>query len=72
MAEDGIKLHRGLREVYIDRTKSSFIDGKAGKLYYRGYNIDDLARNCSFEEVIFLVMMGNLPRWRNYRISRKN
>ena len=61
MAEDGIKLHRGLREVYIDRTKSSFIDGKAGKLYYRGYNIDDLARNCSFEEVIFLVMMGNLP-----------
>ena len=61
MAEDGIKLHRGLREVYIDRTKSSFIDGKAGKLYYRGYNIDDLAQNCSFEEVIYLVMMGNLP-----------
>ena len=29
MAEDGIKLHRGLREVYIDRTNSSFIDGKA-------------------------------------------
>ena len=61
MAEDRIKLHRGLREVYIDRTKSSFIDGKAGKLYYRGYNIDDLAQNCSFEEVIYLVMMGNLP-----------
>ena len=61
MAEDGIKLHRGLREVYIDRTNSSFIDGKAGKLYYRGYNIDDLAQNCSFEEVIYLVMIGNLP-----------
>ena len=56
MSKDGIKLHRGLREVYIDRTNSSFIDGKAGKLYYRGYNIDDLAQNCSFEEVIYLVM----------------
>lgn len=61
MSEEGIKLHRGLREVYIDRTNSSFIDGKAGKLYYRGYNIDDLAQNCSFEEVIHLVMKGELP-----------
>ncbi|MEC9321749.1 MAG: citrate/2-methylcitrate synthase, partial [Chloroflexota bacterium] len=32
-----------------------------GKLYYRGYNIDDLAPNCSFEEVIYLVMLGELP-----------
>ena len=61
MTDDGAKLHRGLREVYIDRTNSSFIDGKAGKLYYRGYNIDDLAGNCSFEEVIYLIMKGELP-----------
>ncbi|HAE33716.1 MAG TPA: citrate (Si)-synthase [Dehalococcoidia bacterium] len=45
----------------MDRTTSSFIDGKVGKLYYRGYNIDDLATNCSFEEVIYLVMLGELP-----------
>lgn len=61
MTDDDAKLHRGLREVYIDRTHSSFIDGKAGKLYYRGYNIDDLAGNCSFEEVIYLIMKGELP-----------
>ena len=61
MAQEKTKLHRGLREVYIDRTTSSFIDGKIGKLYYRGYNIDDLATNCSFEEVIYLVMIGELP-----------
>ena len=61
MTDDDVKLHRGLREVYIDRTNSSFIDGKAGKLYYRGYNIDDLAVNCSFEEVIYLIMKGELP-----------
>ena len=61
MTEENVELHRGLREVYIDRTTSSFIDGKVGKLYYRGYNIDDLAMNCSFEEVIYLVMLGELP-----------
>ena len=61
MTEKNVVLHRGLREVYIDRTTSSFIDGKVGKLYYRGYNIDDLATNCSFEEVIYLVMLGELP-----------
>ena len=61
MTEENVELHRGLREVYIDRTTSSFIDGKVGKLYYRGYNIDDLATNCSFEEVIYLVMLGELP-----------
>ncbi|PKB65152.1 MAG: citrate (Si)-synthase [SAR202 cluster bacterium Io17-Chloro-G3] len=61
MTEGNVELHRGLREVYIDRTTSSFIDGKVGKLYYRGYNIDDLATNCSFEEIIYLVMLGELP-----------
>ena len=61
MTEENVELHRGLREVYIDRTTSSFIDGKVGKLYYRGYNIDDLATNCAFEEVIYLVMLGELP-----------
>ena len=61
MAEETSTLHRGLREVYIDRTTSSYIDGKAGKLWYRGYSIDDLASNCTFEEVIYLVMNGELP-----------
>ena len=34
MTEEGVTLYRGLREVYIDRTTSSFINGKEGKLYY--------------------------------------
>ncbi len=61
MTEENATLYRGLREVYIDRTTSSYIDGKAGRLYYRGYSIDDLAENCSFEETIYLVMIGELP-----------
>ncbi len=32
-----------------------------GKLLYRGYNIDDLAENATFEEVSFLLLNGELP-----------
>ncbi len=61
MTQEKVQLHRGLRDVYIDRTQSSFIDGKIGKLLYRGYNIDDLAENASFEETIFLLLYSKLP-----------
>ena len=61
MTERKVQLHRGLREVYIDRTTSSFIDGDVGKLLYRGYNIHDLAEKSNFEETAFLVMKGHLP-----------
>ncbi len=61
MTEEKVQLHRGLREVYIDRTKSSFIDGEIGKLLYRGYDIHDLAEKSTFEETAFLVMNGYLP-----------
>ncbi len=61
MTEEKVQLHRGLREVYIDRSKSSFIDGNIGKLLYRGYNIDDLAVHSNFEETAYLVMYGELP-----------
>ena len=61
MTEGRPTLHRGLREVYIDRTTSSFIDGDVGKLLYRGYDIHDLAEKSTFEETAFLVMYGHLP-----------
>jgi len=61
MTEQKVQLHRGLREVYIDRTKSSFIDGGIGKLLYRGYDIHDLAEKSNFEETAYLVMYGELP-----------
>lgn len=61
MPEDDTKLHRGLRDVYIDRTTSSFIDGDIGKLLYRGYDIHELAEMSNFEETAYLVMYGSLP-----------
>ena len=56
-----IKLSRGLRDVYIDTTNLSVVDGEAGELYYRGYNIHDLAGNVSFEEVVYLLLYEALP-----------
>ncbi|MCH7624464.1 MAG: citrate (Si)-synthase [Chloroflexi bacterium] len=61
MTEEKVELRRGLRDVYIDRTTSSFIDGKIGKLLYRGYNIDDLSEKSTFEETIYLLMYDKLP-----------
>lgn len=58
---EAIELKRGLKDVYIDRTRSSFIDGSAGKLLYRGYNIHDLAEGATFEETIYLLLYGELP-----------
>ncbi|HEU4760133.1 MAG TPA: citrate/2-methylcitrate synthase [Dehalococcoidia bacterium] len=52
---------RGLKGVVIDTTETSFIDGDAGKLLYRGYNIHDLAERSTFEEVSHLLVLGRLP-----------
>ena len=58
---DTPEIHRGLMNVYMDTTESSFIDGDIGKLLYRGYNIHDLAEKSTFEEIIHLVLYGELP-----------
>ena len=55
------KINRGLMGVHFDRSAVSDIDGAAGRLYYRGYTIDDLATNATFEEVAHLLIMGELP-----------
>ncbi|MCH8816962.1 MAG: citrate (Si)-synthase [Chloroflexi bacterium] len=61
MATDEITLHRGLSGVYFDRTETTFIDGREGKLLYRGYNIHELADASTFEETSYLLMYGELP-----------
>src|SRR5689334_17926781 len=54
-------LAKGLRNVVLDTTESSFIDGEKGILLYRGYSIHDLAEHSSFEEATYLLLHGNLP-----------
>ncbi len=61
MTTDDITLHRGLSGVYFDRTATTFIDGKEGVLEYRGYNINELAEQSTFEETAYLLIFGELP-----------
>ena len=55
------EIMKGLKDVYLDTTESSFIDGQVGKLLYRGYDIHDLAEKSTFEEVVYLLLYGALP-----------
>ncbi|HTX81912.1 MAG TPA: citrate/2-methylcitrate synthase [Streptosporangiaceae bacterium] len=52
---------RGLADVVAASTALSDIDGHAGLLFYRGYDIHELAANASFEEVAFLLQRGSAP-----------
>ncbi len=61
MAAGDVQLRRGLKDVYIDTSEASYVDGQAGKLLYRGYNIHDLAEKSTFEEVVYLLLYGDLP-----------
>lgn len=56
-----IKIHRGLKGVYFDRSPCTFIDGRIGELRYRGYSIHDLAEHSGFEETAWLLLHGELP-----------
>jgi citrate synthase len=55
------QLKKGLEGVLVAESSLSYIDGDAGKLVYRGYDIEDLARNASYEEVLYLLWNGELP-----------
>ncbi len=60
-AEEKVEIHRGLKGVYFERSATTFIDGKAGELRYRGYSIHDLAQHSTFEETAYLLLHGELP-----------
>jgi citrate synthase len=52
----------GLEGVIAGESEICYIDGYAGILSYRGYNIHTLAEHATFEEVIFLLWSGRLPK----------
>jgi citrate synthase len=54
----------GLEGVVAGESEICYIDGYQGILSYRGYNIHTLAENAVFEEVIFLLWNGWLPKQR--------
>jgi len=55
------ELKKGLEGVLVAESGLSYIDGDEGRLVYRGYTIEDLAREASYEEVLYLLWHGELP-----------
>lgn len=51
----------GLEDVVACDSQICFIDGKQGRLVYRGYDVADLAEHSTFEEVAYLLWYGRLP-----------
>jgi len=58
---ENVKINRGLKGIYFERSAVSHIDGSAGTLSYCGYSIDALATQSTFEEVSYLLIYGDLP-----------
>ena len=51
----------GFNSTASCRSAITYIDGDQGVLLYRGYPIEQLAENCGFLEVCYLIMNGELP-----------
>jgi len=51
----------GLEDVIAARSAICRVDGEAGRLYYRGYEVADLVRVASFEDTTHLLWFGELP-----------
>jgi 2-methylcitrate synthase len=56
-----VNTKKGLEGAVVDVTKVSKVDPDSNSLVYRGYPVQDLAENCSFEEVAHLMLKGELP-----------
>jgi citrate synthase len=55
------KPSRGLADVVAASTALSDIDGQAGRLFYRGYDISELVGSATFEEIAYLLQRGAPP-----------
>ncbi len=58
---DNQAFSKGLDGVISNTTKIGYVDGQAGRLFYRGYDIRDLAEHSTYEETAYLLLYGNLP-----------
>jgi len=56
-----VEFKAGLKDVIAVNSAISTVDGEAGVLTYRGYDIRDLATQSTYEEVVYLIWKGELP-----------
>jgi len=56
------EIKKGLLGIVVDETTISQVVPEINSLTYRGYTVQELCDKCSFEEVAFLVLNGELPK----------
>ncbi len=56
-----VNVNKGLEGAVIDTTSVSKVMPEINSLVYRGYPVQDLAENCNFEEVAYLLWNDDLP-----------
>ncbi|MBC7419612.1 MAG: bifunctional 2-methylcitrate synthase/citrate synthase [Bdellovibrio sp.] len=56
-----MNVKKGLEGVVMDTSAVSKVNADTNSLVYRGYPVQDLAENCTFEEVAYLLYTGELP-----------
>ncbi|MDR5699421.1 bifunctional 2-methylcitrate synthase/citrate synthase [Agromyces aerolatus] len=61
---DQIEIKKGLAGVTVDTTAVSKVNPETNSLLYRGYPVQELAAEKSFEEVAYLLWYGELPNER--------
>ena len=61
MSLEDLSIHRGLEGVVVDTTRISKVMPEINALVYYGYPVQELAEQCSFEEVAWLIWHGELP-----------
>ncbi|MDC8993312.1 bifunctional 2-methylcitrate synthase/citrate synthase [Mycobacterium marinum] len=59
--DDTPRICKGLAGVVVDNTAISKVVAETNSLTYRGYPVQDLAEQCSFEQVAYLLWHGELP-----------
>lgn len=55
------EIYKGLAGVPVDYTAISKVNPETNSLLYRGYPVQELAANCTFEKVAYLLWNGELP-----------
>mgnify|MGYP001209370965 CR=1 FL=1 len=66
-ADTRAEIHKGLAGVVVDTTTISNVVPETLSLTYRGYPVQELAADCSFEEVAYLIWHGELPNTEQLR-----
>ena len=56
------EVKKGLMGIVVDETTISQVMPEINSLTYRGYKVQDLCEKCTFEEVAYLVLNGELPK----------